>query len=86
MLCEKPFAVSAAESEEMAAAARANGVFLMEAMWTRFLPAWRQVKRWLDEGAIGDVRLINATFGSAAVGTRRAAFSTRSSPGAASST
>jgi len=63
VLCEKPFAVSAAESEEMAAAARANGVFLMEAMWTRFLPAWRQVRRWLDEGAIGDVRLINATFG-----------------------
>lgn len=63
VLCEKPFAVSAGESEEMVAAAKANGVFLMEAMWTRFLPAWRQVRRWIDEGAIGEVRLVNATFG-----------------------
>lgn len=63
VLCEKPFAVSASESQEMIAAARANGVFLMEAMWTRFLPAWRQIRRWIDDGAIGDVRLVNATFG-----------------------
>lgn len=62
VLCEKPLAVSAAGAEEMVAAARANGVFLMEAMWTRFLPAWRRIRRWIDDGAIGDVRLVNATF------------------------
>ncbi|MFW5741980.1 MAG: Gfo/Idh/MocA family protein [Spirochaetota bacterium] len=63
VLCEKPFAVSGADAQAMVAAAEANGVFLMEAMWTRFLPAWRQVRRWIDERAIGDVRLVNATFG-----------------------
>jgi predicted dehydrogenase len=60
VLCEKAFALNARQAEEMAACARENGVFLMEAMWTRFLPAIVQVKRWLDSGAIGQVRLIKA--------------------------
>lgn len=63
VLCEKPFAVSAAEAQQMVDAARRNKVFLMEAMWTRFLPAWQQVRKWIDDGLIGDVRLMNATFG-----------------------
>jgi dihydrodiol dehydrogenase / D-xylose 1-dehydrogenase (NADP) len=63
VLCEKPFAVSAAEAQAMVAAAKANDIFLMEAMWTRFLPAWQRVRAWIDEGAIGEVRLVNATFG-----------------------
>ena len=62
VLCEKPFAVSVAETDAMIAAARANDVFLMEAMWTRFLPAWQQIRTWIDAGEIGDVRLVNATF------------------------
>jgi predicted dehydrogenase len=62
VLCEKPFAVNVAETDAMIAAARANGVFLMEAMWTRFLPAWQQVRKWISSGEIGDVRLMNATF------------------------
>ena len=62
VLCEKPFAVSASEAREMVGAARKNQVFLMEAMWTRFLPAMQQVRAWIDSGEIGDVRLTNATF------------------------
>ena len=38
VLCEKPFAINSSEAQEMIDCARANGVFLMEAMWTRFLP------------------------------------------------
>jgi predicted dehydrogenase len=41
VLCEKPFALDAAEAKEMVDAARARGAFLMEAMWSRFLPAYR---------------------------------------------
>jgi dihydrodiol dehydrogenase / D-xylose 1-dehydrogenase (NADP) len=63
VLCEKPFAVNAAQAERMAEAARRNGRFLMEAMWTRFLPVTRQVAAWLAEGAIGEVRQLNADFG-----------------------
>jgi predicted dehydrogenase len=37
-------------------------VFLMEALWSRFLPAHRQVRRWLDDGAIGKIELVTSTF------------------------
>lgn len=63
LLCEKPLTVTAAESERLFALAESNGVFLMEALWSRFLPVWQQVKQWLEAGLIGDVRVINCTFG-----------------------
>ena len=63
LLIEKPFCVNAREAGEVIAAARAAGVFCMEAMWTRCLPAMRQVAAWLAEQAIGEVRLLTADFG-----------------------
>lgn len=62
VLCEKPFAINAAEAQKMIDCARANGVFLMEAMWTRFLPHIREMARRIQEGQIGDIRLIQADF------------------------
>lgn len=63
VLCEKPFALNAQEAEIMIQRARQRGVFLMEAMWTRFLPAIAQVRQWLGDGAIGEVRNVMADFG-----------------------
>ncbi|MDX9953588.1 MAG: Gfo/Idh/MocA family oxidoreductase [Anaerolineae bacterium] len=63
VLCEKPFALNAAEAQMMIAEARARRLFLMEAMWMRYLPAMVQVRRWLAEGVIGDVRMVMADFG-----------------------
>lgn len=63
VLLEKPFTVHAREAAELAAIARREGVFLMEAMWTRFVPAVRQAFAWIAEGAIGEVRLVEASFG-----------------------
>lgn len=63
VLCEKPFAVTGDQAEAMIAAARRSRRFLMEAMWTRFLPATRQVARWLADGAIGVPRLLAIDFG-----------------------
>ncbi|SDS35328.1 Predicted dehydrogenase [Paenibacillaceae bacterium GAS479] len=63
VLCEKPFTMDAEEAREVAAAAAAKGVFIMEAMWTRFLPPIRKVRQWLDEGLIGEVKLLKAEFG-----------------------
>ncbi|NLS78472.1 MAG: Gfo/Idh/MocA family oxidoreductase, partial [Chloroflexi bacterium] len=63
VLCEKPMEINAQRVREMAACARANGVFLMEAMWTRFNPTVVQARRWLAEGAIGEPRLLTADFG-----------------------
>ena len=63
VLCEKPFAINASETEDMVAVARKHNTFLMEAMWTRCLPLVLQVKQLLGDGAIGEPRMLQADFG-----------------------
>lgn len=63
VLCEKPFALNAQEAEQVIAKAREKGLFLMEAMWTRFLPAFVRLREMLAEGSIGDVWMLVADFG-----------------------
>ncbi|MEP6481899.1 MAG: Gfo/Idh/MocA family oxidoreductase [Rhodoglobus sp.] len=63
VLVEKPIAVSAAEARQLAAAARAAGVFAMEAMWSRFLPQTSIVAQLLADGALGDIKQVTASFG-----------------------
>ena len=53
VLCEKPVAVTRAEADRIAAAARARGRLVMPCHQYRFNPAWTKLKQWLDEGAIG---------------------------------
>ncbi|MEJ8566246.1 Gfo/Idh/MocA family protein [Elongatibacter sediminis] len=60
VLCEKPFAINAKQAERMVAAARAHNRFLMEAMWTRYLPAVTRLRELLDEGVLGRSRLMVA--------------------------
>lgn len=60
VLVEKPFTMDAAEARSLVAAARSRGVFLMEAMWARFVPQMVRVRELLAEGALGDVRLVTA--------------------------
>ena len=64
VLCEKPLTVDAEQAEELIACARERKQFLMEAMWTRFLPVIVKVREWLTEGAIGKPRLLTADHGS----------------------
>ncbi len=64
VLCEKPLTVDAEQAEELIAYARERKQFLMEAMWTRFLPVIVKVREWLAEGAIGEPRLLTADHGS----------------------
>ncbi len=63
VLCEKPFAINAAEAGRMIQCARAHGLFLMEAMWMRYLPAIVKLRDLLAAGVIGEVRFIEADFG-----------------------
>jgi predicted dehydrogenase len=58
VLCEKPFALDAGEAKRVAAEAERCGVFVMEAMWTRFLPAIERVREVLASGTLGAVRLV----------------------------
>lgn len=63
LLVEKPLTVTAADSERLFAAARAKGVFVMEAMWSLFLPAYQQANAWLAQEKIGDVSGVRSSFG-----------------------
>jgi len=63
VLCEKPMAINAREVEEMVAAARRHDTFLMEALWTRFLPTTRQALELIENGTIGEVLSVKADFG-----------------------
>ena len=63
VLCEKPLTVNAAETRKLIETARANKVFLLEALWTRFLPIYAEIRQWLDEKAIGDLHYLTSNFG-----------------------
>ncbi len=62
VLCEKPLATSAAACEEMIAACRQHKVLLMEAFMYRFHPRTRRVAELVRQGALGDPRLVRASF------------------------
>jgi predicted dehydrogenase len=62
VLCEKPFTLDAASAAELVAIARERGLFLMEAMWTRTLPAIRRIQELVRDGAIGKVTAVYADF------------------------
>lgn len=63
VLLEKTFTLSGAEAEDLATVARLEGRFLMEAVWTRFLPSYQAVLDVVSGGGIGDVRWIQADLG-----------------------
>lgn len=63
VLVEKPFTMNAAEAEDLVTTARSKGLFVMEAMWTRFLPHVAEIRRLLAEGALGDIVTVTADHG-----------------------
>jgi predicted dehydrogenase len=62
VLCEKPLVPSLSVARELVSLARERRVFLMEALWTRFLPIYARVRDWLGSGAIGRVQAIQSSF------------------------
>ena len=63
VLCEKPFTVSVRESRNLFRMAEQSSVFVMEAMWTYFLPAIQKAQEWVAQGRIGRLRQVKADFG-----------------------
>jgi predicted dehydrogenase len=63
VLCEKPFALNAPQARRMVESARRRGLFLMEAIWSRFLPAYKVLVDVIGEGRIGNPMLVEADFG-----------------------
>ncbi|MFI5782292.1 Gfo/Idh/MocA family protein [Nocardia sp. NPDC051570] len=62
VLCEKPLALGAVQGEDLVRRARAAGVFLMEAMWTRCVPAVLRMREVVAAGVIGEPRMVTADF------------------------
>lgn len=63
VLCEKPFAMNAVDAQEIVDRAWAKGVFFMEAMWMRFIPAIQKARELLRRGEIGKPWVLQADFG-----------------------
>lgn len=63
VLCEKPMGISPDEIRKMMEVTKGTGKFLMEAMWMRFLPAYREAIRRAKSGEIGEIQYITASFG-----------------------
>lgn len=60
VLCEKPFTINAKEAAEVIALARSRRLFLMEAMWTRYIPAITRLRELLNQKVIGNVQIMLA--------------------------
>lgn len=63
VLCEKPLTLSYKQTEILVKLAQEKKVFLMEAMWSRFIPALVEVKSVIDSGVIGEIKFMHADFG-----------------------
>lgn len=62
LLVEKAFTANLLQASEVITSAREKGVFLCEAMWTRFLPGVQCLKEWLVSGKIGKIQTVEANF------------------------
>lgn len=63
VLVEKPMALNVREAKLIARAVEDSGRFCMEAMWSRFMPVYQEVKKLLKEDVIGDIKLCSAELG-----------------------
>jgi predicted dehydrogenase len=63
VLCEKPFAINSRQAREMIALAKEKKVFLMEALWSKFLPHYIKVREMVTSGELGEIKSFHSNFG-----------------------
>ncbi len=63
VLCEKPFTINAAQAREVIDLARKKNLFLMEAMYSRFLPPIKKLREMVESGLIGQPRILQVQLG-----------------------
>lgn len=63
VICEKPMGLNLAQIEQVVRVARERKVYLMEALWTRFLPSTLKLKEMIDSGVIGTIESVRSDFG-----------------------
>lgn len=62
VLCEKAFTMNAKQAKEIAELSKKNGVFVTEAIWTRYMPSRRIINEVLESGVIGNVSTLTANL------------------------
>lgn len=83
VICEKPMGLNLGEVVDMVGVAREQKVYLMEALWTRFLPSTLKLKELIDSGLIGEVQSIRSDFGFRATDLETALLQPSSAPATA---
>ena len=63
VLCEKPLTVNAQQTQELISLSQQNNTFLMEALWTRYLPIYQVIREWIDNDEIGEIENLTSSFG-----------------------
>ena len=63
VLCEKAFAINSRQAKEMIKTAKERKVFLMEALWTKFLPHYKKLQELLQQKTLGDIKSVLVNFG-----------------------
>ena len=63
VLCEKAFAINSRQAKEMIKTAKERKIFLMEALWTKFLPHYKKLQELLKQKTLGDIKSVLANFG-----------------------
>ena len=63
VLCEKAFALNLRQAKEMVNLSREREVFLMEALWSKFLPQYQKVQELITAGELGEIRNVLVDFG-----------------------
>lgn len=63
VLCEKPLTLNLKQTKDLINLARSKKLFLMEAVWSRCFPVYESLKNRIEDGDIGDVKQVIATFG-----------------------
>ena len=62
VLCEKAFTLNAAQARQIATLAKSKGVYVAEAIWTRYMPSRAMINEVLASGIIGNVTALTATL------------------------
>ncbi len=63
VICEKPFTTNPEEAKELYDLAKEKNLFIMEALWIEFLPAYKKIKELIKSGVIGDIKNIKVSYG-----------------------
>lgn len=71
VLCEKPFTTNASDAQKLYDLAKTKGLFIMEAMWTRFLPLSEKINNIIANGQLGEIQYIRVDYGFVAKGARK---------------